>query len=155
MDTTTHRLPLEPADLLAREGSLEPSAPPARSGSAARSLGPLGEDLAARHLTVDDRLEVVARNWRLSSGELRGELDLVAVDHTRGCVVVCEVKTRRDADRFGGALAAVSPRKRAKIRALTAAFLREASLPYCRVRLDVVAVDLGRRPLLHHVLAAL
>jgi putative endonuclease len=139
MDTTTHRLPLHLPDLPAARGS----------------LGPLGEELAARHLRVDDRLEVVARNWRLSRGELRGELDVVALDHARGCVVVCEVKTRRDAQRFGGALAAVPPRKRAKVRALTAAFLREAALPYGRIRLDVVAVDLGRRPVLHHVEAAL
>ncbi len=69
--------------------------------------------------------------------------------------MVCEVKTRRDAARFGGALAAVPPRKAAKIRALTAAFLREARLPYPRVRLDVIAIDLGREPVLHHVLAAL
>jgi putative endonuclease len=142
MDTTTHRQPLALAPLSSCGNGLGP-------------LGRLGEDLAARHLTADDQLEVVARNWRLTSGELRGELDLIAVDHARGCVVVCEVKTRRDAERFGGALAAVSPRKRAKIRALTGAFLREAVLPYGRVRLDVIAIDLGRRPMLHHVLAAL
>jgi putative endonuclease len=141
MDTTTgtHRHELPDATLLPRSAR----------------LGPYGEDLAVRHLTVDDGLEVVGRNWRLRTGELRGELDLVAVDHHRGCVVVCEVKTRRDADRFGGALSAVPPRKRARIRALTAAFLREAALPYRRVRLDVVAIDLGRRPVLHHVLDAL
>jgi putative endonuclease len=151
MDTTTHRHPLDLADLPELAGAR-------RAGPAGRrvpDLGQLGEDLAARHLTVDDRLEVVARNWRLASGELRGELDLIAIDHERGCVVVCEVKARRDADRFGGALAAVPHRKRAKVRALTAAFLREAALPYGRVRLDVVAIDLGRRPVLHHVLAAL
>jgi putative endonuclease len=142
MDTTAHRRRLELADLGTADG-------------ARGRLGRLGEDLAVRHLTVDDGLEVLARNWRLASGELRGELDVVAVDHARGCVVVCEVKARRDAERFGGALGAVSPRKRAKVRALTGAFLREASLPYGRVRLDVVAVDLGRQPVLHHVLAAL
>jgi putative endonuclease len=70
-------------------------------------------------------------------------------------VVVCEVKTRRDAARFGGALAAVPPRKAAKVRALTAAFLRDARLPYPRVRLDVIAIDLGRDPVLTHVQAAL
>jgi putative endonuclease len=150
MDTTTHRHPLELADLADPVNADRPGARHARG-----RLGRLGEDLAARHLTVDDRLEVVARNWRLSSGELRGELDLVALDHTRGCVVVCEVKARRDAERFGGALAAVSPQKRAKIRSLTGAFLRQANLPYGRVRIDVIAVDLGRRPMLHHVLAAL
>jgi putative endonuclease len=122
---------------------------------ATRGVGELGEELAARHLRRDDRLEVVARNWRLAAGELRGELDIVALDPATGTVVVCEVKTRRDAERFGGALAAVPPRKRAKVRSLTAAFLRDAALPYRRVRLDVVAIDLGRTPVLTHVPAAL
>ena len=70
-----------------------------------RRLGDLGESLAAAHLE-EDGLEVVARNWRLRAGELRGELDLVAVDRAGGLVVVCEVKTRRDAHRFDGALVA-------------------------------------------------
>jgi putative endonuclease len=141
MDTATvHRCPLTPAELAAAGTTL--------------STGALGEELAARHLR-DDGCELVARNWRLTAGELRGELDLVAVDPAGGCVVVCEVKARRDAARFGGAMAAIPPRKAAKVRALTAAFLREARLPYPRVRLDVVAVDLGRDPVLTHVAAAL
>ena len=118
-------------------------------------VGPLGEDLAARHLVEDDGLELIARNWRLRAGELRGELDLVAVDHRAGCVVVCEVKTRRNAHRFGGALESITPRKRRKVRALTGAFLRQTDLRIGRVRIDVVAVDLGRQPGLHHVLDAL
>ena len=109
----THRLRLDPA--IARANG--------------RSVGRLGEDLAARHLVDDDGMTVVARNWRLSAGELRGELDLVAVDPRARIVVVCEVKTRRDAARFGGALAAVSPRKRAKVRSLTAAFLQIGQSP--------------------------
>lgn len=136
--TTTHRCPLDPARVA------DPPSP----------LGVFGEQLAADHLQ-DEGYEIVARNWRLSAGELRGELDLIAVDPQRAAIVVCEVKTRRDAARFGGALAAIPPRKAARIRALTAAFLRDARLPYPRVRLDVIAVDLGRDPQLTHVMAAL
>ncbi|MFA9444740.1 YraN family protein [Egicoccus sp. AB-alg6-2] len=120
-----------------------------------RTIGRLGEDLAAHHLQVDDGLEVVARNWRLTTGELRGELDVVAVDRHSGTVVICEVKTRRDAQRFGGALEAVSPRKRAKLRALAGAFLRQSALGLPHARLDLIAIDLGRRPVLHHVRDAL
>jgi len=148
MDTTHHCT-------LARGTTGRPGAVDARLDRGNTSLGALGEDLACRHLVEDDRLTVVARNWRLSVGELRGELDVVAVDEAIGCVVICEVKTRRDAAHFGGALAAVSPRKRAKVRALAGAFLRDAALPFHRVRLDVVAVDLGRRPTLTHLLDAL
>ena len=149
---TTHRCNV---DLSAR------ALPDARDSAAARGrgspgeLGVLGEELACRHLVADDRLTIVARNWRLSAGELRGELDVVAVDEALGCVVICEVKTRRDAARFGGALAAVSPRKRAKVRTLAGMFLRDTALPFRRARLDVVAVDLGRRPTLTHLLDAL
>ena len=120
-----------------------------------RALGRLGEDLAAHHLQADDGLEVVARNWRLSSGELRGELDLVAVDRHLGTVVVCEVKTRRDAQRFGGALQALTPRQGARLRLLTGAFLREAGMALPHVRLDLIAIDLGRTPTLHHLQGAL
>lgn len=120
-----------------------------------RALGRLGEDLAVSHLRADDGLEVVARNWRVTTGELRGELDVVAVDERRGTVVVCEVKTRRDAQRFGGALQAVTPRQGARLRALTGAFLREAGLALPHVRLDLVAIDLGRSPTLHHLQGAL
>lgn len=120
-----------------------------------RALGRLGEDLAAHHLQVDDGLEVVARNWRMSAGELRGELDLVAIEHRTGTVVVCEVKTRRDAQRFGGALQALTPRQGARLRVLTGAFLREAGMAQPHVRLDLVAIDLGRAPTLHHLKGAL
>ena len=122
---------------------------------AGRPLGDFGEQLAVEHLTEADGLEVIARNWRLAAGELRGELDLVARDRHAGDLVVVEVKARRDAERFGGALQAVSHRKAAKVRSLTAAFLRQSGLAAAHVRLDVVAIDLGRSPVLHHLLGAL
>ncbi len=102
-------------------------------------LGPEGERLAVAHMSGDDGLEVVLRNWRLRTGEVRGELDVVALDHAARTVVVAEVKARRS-DRHGGPLAAVTPRKQAKIRSLTAAMLREVDLPYRRVRFDVIGV---------------
>lgn len=111
---------------------------------AATPLGRHGEVVAAAHLEADDGLEVVARNWRLTRGELRGELDLVALDHAVGLVVVVEVKARRD-DTFGGPLVAVTRRKQQQVRRLTAALLPEAGLPYRRVRFDVVGVWLPDR----------
>ena len=141
--TTTHRRPL--------------TLPAATAGTAATHLrlGALGEELAARHLVADDDLTIVARNWRLAAGELRGELDLLGHDPYDGTLVVCEVKTRRDAARFGGAACAVSPRKQAQIRALTAAFLRSTTGPHRQVRLDLIAIDLAPTPVLTHLVAAL
>ena len=127
-------------------------APPAAVAPHQRT-GALGEDLAAQHL-ADQGLEVVARNWRVARGDLRGELDLVALDHDARVVVVVEVKTRRG-DGFGGALAAVTPRKQARIRRLAVAFLLDARLPYRQVRLDVVAVRLDHDPpTIDHVVGA-
>lgn len=107
-------------------------------------LGAVGEDLAVDHLRGDDRCEVVARNWRLRSGAVRGELDIVALDHLRGMVLVVEVKTR-SGERHGGPLVAVTAAKQRRIRRLTSAFLREAELPLRRVRFDVVGVLLPPR----------
>lgn len=102
------------------------------------ALGRRGEAAAADHL-AGDGLQVVARNWRLAAGAVRGELDLVALDHAAGAVVVVEVKTRRST-RFGTPAAAVTPAKQRAIRRLTLALLRDAAFPYRRVRFDVVAL---------------
>lgn len=120
--------------------------------SGAAHLGRAGEACAAGHL-LDDGLRVLARNWRVTDAEaaLRGELDVVAVEVVTGALVVCEVKTRRDAARFGGALAAVDPRKVARLRRLTRAFLADSDDHWPHVRLDVVAIDLGAHPLLTHL----
>lgn len=114
-------------------------------------LGARGEALAAAHL-ADDGLEVVARNWRLARGEVRGELDLVAVDRNAGVLVVVEVKTRRG-DRYGGPLRAVTPAKQQRIRALALAFVRTAEMGPLRLRFDVVGVWLppGGGPRVEHL----
>ncbi len=125
---------------------------PDPDGDRRRALGQAGEALAVRHLVDDDGLEILATNWRVTKGEVRGELDVVAVDAATGSLVVCEVKTRRGTG-FGGPLAAVTPRKQAKIRALTLAFLRQAGMRYRHIRFDVVAVLLpdGRAGTLDHL----
>ncbi len=138
MDTTTaHQLPLTDAERRCLH-----SGPP---------LGAAAEVLAARHLARDHHLEVVARNWRIAEGELRGELDVVALEPWSDTLVVCEVKARRDAARFGGATAALDHAKLRRLRALTAAFLRTQPRRFAAVRLDLVAIDVGRTPSLTHV----
>lgn len=113
------------------------------------TLGQRGEQLAAEFLT-DIGLQVVARNWRLSSGLVRGELDIVALDHDRAQVVICEVKTRQDR-RFGGPMLAVTPSKQTKIRRLAMALLSEAELPYRAIRFDVIGIVWGEPPALRHL----
>ncbi|MEX2328376.1 MAG: YraN family protein [Nitriliruptoraceae bacterium] len=112
--------------------------------------GRIGERLAARHL-AGHGMQVLATRWRIAAGPLRGELDVVAVDVDGSALVVCEVKTRRDADRFGGAVAALGVDQRRRISRLTTAFLSESRLRLRTVRFDLVAVDLGRHGSLTHV----
>jgi len=117
-------------------------------------IGNHGEDLAVAHLQALG-MQVVARNWRIAAGDLRGELDVVALDHRAGLVVIVEVKTRSGRG-YGGPLAAVTPRKQYRLRRLAAAFLVDAQLPYRQVRFDVIGIVLDRaEPDLVHIEGAL
>lgn len=98
-----------------------------------RTVGEYGERLARRYL--EDRGHVVVdHNWRCELGEI----DLVALDGD--CVVVCEVKTRRGTG-FGDPVEAVLPRKVARLRRLTGAWIEahpeHAGRP---LRIDVIGV---------------
>ena len=99
------------------------------------AMGAYGEDLAARHL-VGEGMVVLDRNWRCPEGEL----DLVLRDGR--VVVVCEVKTRRDAA-FGTPLEAVTPAKLRRLRRLAARWLREHQAATRDVRLDLVGIYLS------------
>ena len=86
---------------------------------------------------------IVAHNARTS--EVRGELDLIAVD--AGALVFVEVKARTAGSRAGPETPAmaVGPRKRAKLRSLAAAWLRDRGYDVPRhrdLRFDVVGLRL-------------
>jgi putative endonuclease len=116
-------------------------------GTAAET-GRRGEDLAVGFLERAG-YRVRSRNWRPTGLHLRGELDLVA--ELPGTLVVVEVKARRSAA-HGGALAAVTPAKQARIRRLARAYLAACGSWYPTVRFDVIAVDLsGPTPKIEHV----
>lgn len=130
---------------------LDPDVEVALDDGSTAALGAWGEAVAARHLVADDGYSIVARNWRPAGGHLRGELDLIGLDHLHRCVTVVEVKTRRGADRFGGAVATIPPRKQARIRALSGAYLATVRHPYGQVRLDLIAIDVGAGCVLRHL----
>jgi putative endonuclease len=121
----------------------------------ARGLGSYGERMAVRYLT-DRGFDVLDRNWRCELGEI----DIVAREG--GCLVVCEVKTRRSTT-FGQPIEAVDYRKLARLRRLAAAWLaerRQAGSPVegvAGVRVDVVGVLRPRRGpcRIEHVVGAL
>ena len=104
-------------------------------------LGRTGEEIAAAHLK-NRGLVLLARNWRPTGGELRGELDLVG--RAGGALVICEVKARLGAD-TETTLLAVTPRKQHRLRLLARRFIQETGVrPEC-VRFDVVAVRWAQR----------
>ncbi len=112
-------------------------------------LGRTGETLAARHLQARG-WRIVARNWRCATRDVRGEVDIIAWDGAT--LVFCEVKTRRDAA-AGGPFAAVTHRKRARLRGLAASYLATAGAA-AHVRFDVVGVLLptaGRPARVRHM----
>lgn len=111
------------------------------------AVGAYGERVAERHL-AGQGLEVLARRWRCRWGEI----DLVAVED--GCLVVCEVKTRRSTG-TGEPAEAVTPVKLARLRRLAAAWLAQQDRSFAAVRIDVVAVVVPPRgaPVVEHLRA--
>lgn len=107
-----------------------------------RSLGALGEQHAAERLAAAGA-SILARNVRTR----HGEIDLIAIDD--GCLAFVEVKTLREANRFGPErpALAVGLRKQRRIRRLAAAWLAEAGhLPRFRaIRFDVIEVMVDAR----------
>ena len=96
-------------------------------------IGALGEQLAVDHLTSLG-LRVLTRNWRCRYGEL----DVIATD-------LVEVKTRTS-DQFGGVAAAVTPDKVRRLRRLAGLWLAGQGGSWAAVRIDVIGVRIGRRP---------
>ncbi|USQ75190.1 YraN family protein [Ornithinimicrobium cryptoxanthini] len=98
----------------------------------ASAIGEYGEDLACEYLEGLG-YEIVDRNWRCD----QGELDIVARDG--GCLVFCEVKTRRSTQ-FGSPVEAVTVRKAMRLRRLAVSWLRAHSARVDEVRIDVIGV---------------
>ena len=95
--------------------------------------GQRAEELALKTLEARG-LTLLERNYRCP----QGELDLVLLEG--GCLVVVEVRYRRDAT-HGSAAETVGPEKRRKLTLATQHFLRShADLRRKPLRFDVVAV---------------
>src|SRR6185295_3945261 len=102
--------------------------------------GRRGEDLAHRYLRQQGFI-IVARNYRLSSGE--AEADLIARDGED--LVIVEVKTRETAE-YGPPERAVSAEKQRHLIRVGREYARKANVPWERVRFDVVSIVLGEPP---------
>jgi putative endonuclease len=124
---------------------------------ARQALGRRAEQLVAEQLRRQG-WRIVARNVRVS--DLRGEIDLIAVDGPD--LVFVEVKARRDGAQVGPVTpaGAVGLGKQRKIRGLAAAWLRERGYdvpPHRDLRFDVVGLRVdpaGRVVSCEHLRAA-
>lgn len=109
-------------------------------------MSSLLDNLSAPHLVSGAEAEQYAHEYLLSNSLIpvcrnfrckHGELDLVMLEQQT--LVIVEVRFRKS-DAFGGAIASVTAKKRAKIIAATQYYLSENSVKNS-VRFDVVAIS--------------
>jgi putative endonuclease len=104
------------------------------------ALGRRGEDLAHRYLRAQG-FTIVARNYRLASGD--AEADLIAWEGD--ALVFVEVKTRESAN-FGPPERAIGEEKHRHLMRIAREYTRKTRTPWSRVRFDVVSVVLASPP---------
>jgi putative endonuclease len=111
--------------------------------------GRRGEDLAHRFLRRNG-YTIVARNYRLASGE--AEADLIAWEG--GTLAIVEVKSRAT-EEHGSPERAIGEEKRRHLLRVARQYARKANVSWERVRLDVVTVILSDPPKIQLFRAAL
>ena len=111
-----------------------------RKWTPALALGRRGEDLAHRYLRRHGYI-IVARNYRLSSGD--AEADLIAWDGET--LVFVEVNTR-ETGAFGPPERAIGEEKRTHLLRIGREYTRKTGTPWDRIRFDVVGVVLTKPP---------
>jgi putative endonuclease len=104
------------------------------------AAGRRGEDLAHRFLRREGFV-IVARNYRLSSGE--AEADLIAREGED--LVIVEVKTRGSGE-YGAPERAVNPEKQRHLIRVAREYARKTETPWEQVRFDVVSIVMEEPP---------
>lgn len=111
-----------------------------RAWSSDLAVGRRGEDLAHRFLRGQG-YTIVARNYRLASGD--AEADLIAWEGE--ALVIVEVKTR-ESGAYGPPERAIGPEKQRHLVRVAREYARKTDTPWARVRFDVVTVVLSKPP---------
>ena len=111
-----------------------------KTWTAAQATGRRGEDLAHRFLRRQGFV-IVARNYRLASGD--AEADLIAWEGET--LVFVEVKSRGTAD-FGPPERAIGEQKRTHLLRIAREYTRKTDTPWERVRFDVVTIVMTTPP---------
>ena len=108
------------------------------------ATGRRGEDLAHRFLRKRG-FTIVARNYRLASGD--AEADIIAIDADD--LVIVEVKSRTSAE-FGPPDRAIGEEKRAHLVRVARAYAKKTETPWEQVRFDMVTVIMKSPPEIEH-----
>ncbi len=113
--------------------------------SPSQTFGQLAETLAEQ-LLRNKGYRIIEKNIRLAGGEL----DLIV--EKEGTLVFVEVKARRG-DQFGGALYAITTRKKQQIIKLALCYLSHHRLTNTECRFDAILVEgtLDRIPQVTHI----
>lgn len=113
------------------------------------ALGARGERVAAHYLRWKKGLYIIEASAR----NIYGEIDIIAADRKKECVIFIEVKTRTSHDR-GHPAEAVTTQKQRKISQIALAYMKHNNLlDSCRARFDVIAITWPRaqkQPKLEH-----
>jgi putative endonuclease len=113
--------------------------------TADHALGRRGEDIAHRFLRRAG-IVVVDRNYRRASGA--GEVDLIGWE--ADTLVFVEVKSRQT-EEFGAPDRAIGPGKLSALVRTAREYARHASVPWEKVRFDVVNIVFSTPPVVTHV----
>ncbi|MFQ5646036.1 MAG: YraN family protein [bacterium] len=110
-----------------------------------KALGKLGEKLAGR-LLKKSGYKILQKNYRCPLGEI----DLIA--YQGDCLVFVEVKTR-SGYAYGGPLAALTKKKRARVVRSAQFYLKQKRLSGVNYRFDVVSIvkEDRRKPQIEHI----
>jgi putative endonuclease len=112
-------------------------APSQGTGDYKQQLGRRGEEIATSYLRRQG-YTILARNWQCPIGEI----DIVAREGETLAFV--EVRTRRG-HHFGTPEESITPAKQARLVELAQTYLQEMGLTDTDWRIDVIAIEMGRR----------
>ena len=113
---------------------------------ATKKIGEEGEDIAAE-LLASKGYEIIERNYRYG----KGEIDIIALDPKKKCIVFVEVKSRQNLE-FGSPEYGITKNKIHQIRKIAEAYLYEKDIKDTDCRFDVIAILFRSKikPLINH-----
>ena len=111
-----------------------------------KKFGEEGENIAA-DLLSQKGYEIIKRNYRFG----KGEIDIIAEDKEKDCLVFVEVKARRNLE-YGEPEYAITKSKIRQLKKIAAAYLSENEIEDKDCRFDVVAILFQgkRKPIINH-----